>query len=1040
MKQYILTAAAYLSALSLFLYGCSSNSFTSSSSIRVTTPAPASIVNAGTTCDIRWSVSGQVDNTVAIDLYSDTGFVQSVSPAAPNTGSFSWTVSTALPQDSSYRIKIAGTVQTSTYGYSGLFTIVNNNDRYEPDNSVSLATHLDTNDLPQKHRIFAADTDWFKFEATSGRSYCIQTHGSADTYLCLYATNAFTLLAGNDNGGVDRNALIVWTCVSSGTYYFRVTTLSRSTAADYSIDVRTGGAILAITSPVSGTSGLTSGSTVSIDWAYSTNSGNTVSLYAFRNDSSAFVIVSGTSNNGFYSWTIPWTLPTSPAYRIMVVSDNDTSVHDLSDQFSITQIPSALTVSTPTSSTRWNTGSSYSIYWTYSGNFGSYVKLDLYDSTAFVMTIASNAYMRYESADWTVPSSLKSGPNYRIRITSTSDTSIYDFSDPFTITKIPTTLTMTTPSASTNWNTGSTYSIYWTYTGTPGTYVNLTLWDSTSPVTSITSLGLTANGTYSWTIPPTIASGNYRMKITSSQDSTIYSFSSFFKITNIPTSISVRTPDSTTVWNAGSSIAIVWYYTGSVGAYATITLYNDMTFVQTISTSGLMPPGTQFWTIPSSLPGGTKYRVKVSSNNYPTIAAFSQYFTIVEIPGQLTVTIPTATSSWNTGTSYNINWTYSGATGSYVKLELYDSSTFVQTISPSTATTAGYVSWLVPSSLHTGGRYQIKVTSTTHDTVFSLSSLFTITNVPAAITVTSPSANDVINAGTSTSIYWNSSGPVPGSYVSISLVDSSGNVSPVNTGVYRTNNYYSWPVPITLRGGNKLRIRVASTADTTIAGYSGPFTIVPVPPRLTVTIPDTTTSWTAGYSYSIYWTYSGSLGPNVKIDLYDSTALVQAIATSVYTTNGSLLWLAPSTLQTDSRYRVKITSTTSDSVFGFSRYFRIVNSSLSDSYEPDSTFSLARTISAGAPAQDHTLTSGDKDWFSFSATAGTSYTIETFGSTDTYMNLFSTNGTTLISSNDDENGSNTNAKITWSCTAGGTYYFEITGSYGAVGNYTVSLN
>jgi hypothetical protein len=1139
MNSHILKIFSLLFAFFLFLCGCSDTPVATSPSIRVTAPASSSVVNAGTTCTITWSISGAVDNTVTIDLYGDTGCVQSVSPTASNSGSFSWPVPTSTAEDTGYRIKITSATQPSVFGYSGLFTIVNNTDPYEPDGSSSQATLLDASVQPQKHRISAADTDWFKFDATSGTTYCIQTHGNADTYLSLYATNAFTLLASNDNGGVGNNALVVWTCVSSGTYYFKVIAPSPRAGADYTIDIRSGGAILAITFPVSGTGGLSSGSAVSIRWAYSTNSGATVSLYALRSDTPACVIVSGANNGGSYSWTIPWTLPTSQAYRIKIVSDNDTSIHDQSDQFTITQIPISLTITTPSSSTRWNTGSTYSVYWTSSGNFGSYVRLDLYDSTSFVMNISSSSYLRNGSMDWTVPYSLTSDSAYRIKITNTTDTSIHDFSDPFTIaktpstltittpsaatkwtsgssysiywtytgnpgtyvtlalyddttlienftgsfytsngyctwaiplsvptsstyrlkitstadtsihnfsekftiTKVPTALTLTTPSATTHWNTGSTYSIYWTYTGNPGTYVTLSLWDSaSSQIAIITSAAPAANGTYSWLIPPTIASGNYRIKMASAQDTTIYGFSALFTITNVPATITVTTPGASTVWNTGAAYSVYWSYTGSIGTYVTISLYNDSTFVQTVNSYVLASYGGYQWTIPSSLQGGGKYRIKVASYTYPSIAGVSPYFTLMQAPSRLTITTPVSSSSWNTGSNYYVYWTSSGAPGPTVKIDLYDFSAFVQSISSGASTSTGYLSWLVPSSLHTNNQYQIRITSTTQDTVSSLSGFFTITNIPSGIAVTAPATGDRWNAGLSYAIDWSSSGAIPGSYVSISLVDSSGAISSIVSSVYRTYNNYSWPIPLTQRSGNNLRVRVASTTDTTIAGYSGIFTIIPAPPHLTVTAPDTATSWLAGYSYTIYWSYSGSPGTSVKLDLYDSTALVQTIASTVYTTNGSLLWFVPSSLHTDNNYRVKITSLTSDTVFGFSRYFQIVNSSIGDSYEPDSTPALAKQINAGAAAQSHTLTSGDKDWFSFSATAGTTYTMETFGSSDTYMNLFSTDGATLISSNDDESGSNTNSKIIWTCTVSGMYYFEITGSYGAVGNYTVSLN
>jgi hypothetical protein len=1145
MKPSILKSGSLLSALFLILCSCSNDVITSSSfSIRVTQPESSSIVNAGTTCDIRWSMTGTADDAVRIDLYSDTGFVQSIATSAPNTGSFSWQITSLVPRDTASRIKITGAARTSVFGFSGTFTIVNNIDSYEPDGSPSEATVISTAGEPQSHRISASDTDWFRFDAVAGMTYCIQTAGNARPTLRLYGTNATTLLMTGTGNGAGNNALIIWTCgggaASSGTCYFKVTAPSQSCGEDYVINVRSGGAILAITNPNSETRGLLSGSGLSITWAYSANTGNAVSLDLFREDTLAVTISSGAVNNGFCSWSVPWTLPTSSLYRIKIVCSNDTSVHDLSDRFTITHIPTSLVLTMPTASSHWNTGSTYSINWTYTGNFGQYVKIDLYDSATFVSTISSSLSIQYNPCSWTIPSNLGTSTAYRIKISSTSDssifdfsdtftiihipvtltltmpsaatnwtsgsadtvkwtytgnpgnyvtltlydstgpystssqiyslssqmciwnipltvpssslyrlkiasttdTSVYDFSDPFTITKLPATMTLTTPSASTSWNTGTTYSIYWTYTGNPGTSVNLSLWDSSSSLRILTIANSTpvTGGTCSWAIPPTIFSGNYRIKITSMQDSSIASYSSLFRITNIPTTISVIKPDSTSQWNAGSQYVINWTSTGSPGTFVNISLYNDTSLVSAIASSSTSAGGMYQWTVPSTLPGGSRYRIKIASNAYPTIADYSDYFTIVPLQPKLTITTPGATSSWNTGTSYTIYWTATGATGPYVKLELFDSSSFVQIISASQYATAYYFSWVVPSTLHTGSRYRIKITSLTQDTVFGFSSAFTITNIPEVITVSSPAASAIVNAGTSIYVYWNSSGPVPGSYVSVSLIDSSGAVSVISSSVYRTNAYYVWSIPATLAGGGTMRVRVASTVDTTVAGYSGAFTIVPVPPSLTITSPDTLTSWTTGYNYTIYWSYAGTPGANVRLELYDTSALVQTISQSVYTTNGNFLWYVPTSLKTGTRYRVKIASTTKDSVFGFSRYFQIVSPSSNDAYEPDSTSALAKPITVGAAAQSHSLTAGDRDWLSFSATAGTTYTIQTFGSTDTYLNLFSTDGTTLLTSDDDSGtGPGLNAKIVWTCTTSGTYYFEVTSSFGGIGNYTVSV-
>lgn len=83
----------------------------------------------------------------------------------------------------------------------------------------------------------------------------------------------------------------------------------------------------------------------------------------------------------------------------------------------------------------------------------------------------------------------------------------------------------------------------------------------------------------------------------------------------------------------------------------------------------------------------------------------------------------------------------------------------------------------------------------------------------------------------------------------------------------------------------------------------------------------------------------------------------------------------------------------------------------SDTSEDDSSTNTANTITVGGAPTHHTLyfsgTTPDTDYFKFAATSGTTYTISTLNLTngaDTYLELLQSNGTTLISSNDNSNG------------------------------------
>ena len=119
-----------------------------------------------------------------------------------------------------------------------------------------------------------------------------------------------------------------------------------------------------------------------------------------------------------------------------------------------------------------------------------------------------------------------------------------------------------------------------------------------------------------------------------------------------------------------------------------------------------------------------------------------------------------------------------------------------------------------------------------------------------------------------------------------------------------------------------------------------------------------------------------------------------------------------------------------------------------DSYEPDNTYEEANTIPVGQTTNAHTITPADEDWFAFSATEGERYLIQVNGYFDGYLEMYSTDGTTQIDS-DDDNNDDIDVEVTywgnpvllWDCPTSGTYFFMVRG-YGSddVGYYSVSLS
>lgn len=99
--------------------------------------------------------------------------------------------------------------------------------------------------------------------------------------------------------------------------------------------------------------------------------------------------------------------------------------------------------------------------------------------------------------------------------------------------------------------------------------------------------------------------------------------------------------------------------------------------------------------------------------------------------------------------------------------------------------------------------------------------------------------------------------------------------------------------------------------------------------------------------------------------------------------------------------------------------------SCSDAFEPNNTTAQARTFPVGTTQRHAFCVAGDQDWVTFAASPDYSYRLETLNlssGTDTVLELYGTDGTTLIASNDDTTG--LASLINFRPTASGTYYLK----------------
>jgi hypothetical protein len=185
----------------------------------------------------------------------------------------------------------------------------------------------------------------------------------------------------------------------------------------------------------------------------------------------------------------------------------------------------ALKVGIPNGGANWTRGSTHTITWRYTGNPGSKVKIELLRGTTVNRVIKAATSIGtggLGSYTWKIPYNQVPGKNYKIQITSTSNAAYTDKSNSDFTISAGAPITVLDPNGGQNWIRGSTHTITWRYTGSPGSSVKVELLRGTTVKQVINpgiSIGSGGSGSSTWNIPSSQAAGSdYRIQITSTSN------------------------------------------------------------------------------------------------------------------------------------------------------------------------------------------------------------------------------------------------------------------------------------------------------------------------------------------------------------------------------------------------------------------------------------------------------------------------------------------------------------------------------------------
>jgi len=248
-----------------------------------------------------------------------------------------------------------------------------------------------------------------------------------------------------------------------------------------------------------------------------------------------------------------------------------------------------------------------------------------------------------------------------IRIADAADPTAYGLSAVFSIVELPT-ISLTSPNGGEIWNYNETATVSWTGTNLPA-YVYIDFSADGGQTWSGLGYGYgTETGGSAEVYVPYMSTENALVRVYDYYYEGVMDESDQVFTVNVPPVIIYYPYGGESFYNK-SLTYVSWLAAGDI-SLLNIELSSDNGQTWQSVAEGIDPTlGYYCWTV-NGTPSGSCF-IRISDAADPTRFGLSAMFTILETP-VITLNSPVGGEIWNTGSPYNISWSYDNPSASYV--------------------------------------------------------------------------------------------------------------------------------------------------------------------------------------------------------------------------------------------------------------------------------------------------------------------------------------------------------------------------------------